>query len=885
MIRLRHLALVPFALALLAPTHARASPPTPAPSEGPRLTAEPELLEFVAAPYPPSELQTESPPTVGVVLRLTIDAQGKVGAVEIVESGGEAFDAAATTAAEQLRFRPAEIDGVPAAIQLRFRYEFTPPPPPSAALSGTLLTPEGAPLVDLELRITGDALAEPLVLRSDAQGRFAVDELPPGPIHLTILRLEGEPLEVDETLVAGEALTLAYEIAEPQAIAVEAEDDVIEIVVVAPPLRREAVTTKVDANEAARVPGSSGDVVRVVESLPGVGRSTAGTGALVVWGAAPRDTRIYVDGVPIPRLYHEGGLRSVIHPMLVASLELSPGGYGAAWGRGLGGLVRIETATPQGERVRGRVAADLLDASTLVSVPIGERVHLAGAARFGYVKYWTDALLPDVGTLVPVPVYGDGQVRLAWRPSARDRVEFVGLTSHDRFVRVVGSPDPALVRTDARGLDVQRVYAAWVRDAGDGQVLRVTPFFGHTREQQRASFGERSTALASGTWTAGVRASSNHRVRRWLRVEVGLDVELEHTALDRRGALALPAREGDVRVFGQPPPDAIAADEWRVTQIGLAPYIEAEFALAEGKLRIVPGLRLDPRVRSVSRRNPPSASTPAVGRFDQDLALEPRLALLGDPHERVSLRAATGLYRQNPAPEDLSAAFGNPALTSARALHVVAGGAVALTKTLSLDLTGFFTRSTGLAMRSADAAPLPAQALESSGRGRAYGLQVMLRQGEWKSLFGWVAYTFMRSERRDRPGEIWRLSDYDQTHVLTALAGYRLPKGFELGARFRLASGFPRTAVSDAWFDATRNLYQPQFEAHNGERLPLFVQLDARLAKQFRFAESTLDLYLEVINVWNRRNVEEWVYSSDYQQRGGLRGFPVFPSLGVQWDF
>jgi TonB family protein len=879
-IRLRSLSLL-LALAVLAPRMALAGPPA---SEGPVLTRAPELIEFVEAEYPQAEL--DAGVGASVLLRLTLEADGSVSAVEVVEPVSDAFDAAASAAALRFRFSPAEVDGVASSIEITYRYEFTPPaPPPPAALAGTLRSSaDGRVLAGVELRIIGESLAEPIVITTDDAGGFRLDEIPAGLIHLTIVRPGLDPIETDETLVAGEELTVSYEIGEPEAIAIETGDD-IEIVVVAPPLRREAATTKVGADEAARVPGSSGDVVRVVESLPGVGRSTAGSGQLVVWGASPRDTRIYVDGVPIPRLYHEGGLRSVVHPVLVSSLELSPGGHGAGWGRGLGGLVRIETRTPQGERTSGRVAADLLDASTVVSVPIGERVHLAAAARFGYVKYWTDALLPDVGALVPVPVYGDGQLRLAWRPSSRDQVEFVGLTSHDRFVRRVDAPDPALAITNSRALDFQRLYAKWTRDTGEGHLMIVTPFVGFGRERAGASFGELATSLDTDTWMGGVRVASSRRVKPWLRVEVGLDAEIEYAAIGRRGALALPAREGDIRVFGQPPPESIAADDWTVTQIGLAPYIEAEFALAGGAVRIIPGLRIDPQVRSVSRRNPPAANTPALGLFTQDLAIEPRLAILAQPIERLSLRAAVGLYRQDPAPEDLSAAFGNPKLPNARALHVVGGGAVDLSKTLALDLTGFFTRSWDLAMRSADAAPLPAELLEPSGRGRSYGLQVMLRQAEWKSLFGWVAYTFMRAERRDRETAPWRLSDYDQTHVLTVVGGYELPRGFELGARFRLASGFPRTGVVDAWFDATRNLHQPVFGPHNGDRLPLFVQLDVRLGKRFEFETSKLELYLEVLNVWNQRNAEEFVYSSDYQQRGRLRGFPVFPTLGVQWDF
>ena len=153
------------------------------------------------------------------------------------------------------------------------------------------------------------------------------------------------------------------------------------------------------------------------------------------------------------------------------------------------------------------------------------------------------------------------------------------------------------------------------------------------------------------------------------------------------------------------------------------------------------------------------------------------------------------------------------------------------------------------------------------------------------TLFGWVAYTLMRSERKDRPDAPYRLSDYDQTHVLTAVLAYTLPRAFELSTRFRYATGFPRTPVVAAYYDASRDLYQPTFGAHNSIRIPAFVQLDLRLGKRFAIARTSLDVFVEVLNVWNQKNAEELVYSPDYQTRGTIRGFPVLPAFGLQWDF
>lgn len=664
------------------------------------------------------------------------------------------------------------------------------------------------------------------------------------------------------------------------------EEDVRVVVVPAPP--RESTATRVESEQAEKVPGSSGDVVRVVESLPGVGRASVGSGQLVVWGAPPQDTRIYVDGVPIPRLYHEGGLRSVVQPKLVDTIDLIPGGQGAMWGRGLGGLVAVTTRTPERDRVGGRISADILDASALVSTPLGRRRrwHVALGVRASYVALWAERLVDeDTAGLVPLPSYGDGQARVLWRPSSRDSVEVVTMISSDRFRRGVPDRDPALAIADRRAVDFGRVYARWIHRPSDGVTVTVTPYFGLGHVTRTTAVGDVETSNAARDTLAGVRANSAWRPRPWLQLDVGIDVELDVTRTARIGSLGLPAREGDVRVFGQPPPDDLAADTWRVTRIGVAPYVQAEIAPLGGDLRIIPGLRLDPYARTVDRRTPKQATTPKVGLADQDFAVEPRLAIVGSVTPRLEVRAAAGLHRQAPAPEDLSASFGTPSLPIAKALHSVLGANLVIVPGLSIDLTGFFTRSRQLAMRQDATAPLPAQALAPSGTGRTWGLQALLRQDLYRGLFGWVAYTFMHAERRDRPELAWRRSDYDQTHVLTALLGWSLPRGFEIGARIRYASGFPRTAVVGAWFDATRNRYQPEFGEHNAIRIPAFAQLDARLAKHIELRGTTLGMFIEVLNVWNRRNAEEFVYAADYSRRGTIAGFPILPAVGMQWDF
>jgi len=140
-------------------------------------------------------------------------------------------------------------------------------------------------------------------------------------------RADLKALQTEEKVVAGEKLQASYdvELAPVQAPASgDAADDDLEIVIVLPTLTKQVVSVKVEADQARRVAGTQGDVLKIVENMPGVARASAGSGQIVVWGASPEDTRVYVDDVRVPLLYHFGGLRSVVHTDLVQSVELCP---------------------------------------------------------------------------------------------------------------------------------------------------------------------------------------------------------------------------------------------------------------------------------------------------------------------------------------------------------------------------------------------------------------------------------------------------------------------------------------------------------------------------------------------------------------------------------
>jgi hypothetical protein len=207
------------------------------------------------------------------------------------------FGPAALHAVAQFRFRPAEIDGVPTAVEIAYRYEFVLKRSEPAA-------PVDSPIV-LEGRVVERGTRSPVAsatvesqgvsVETGADGRFALRGIEPGDVIVRVLSSEHAPLSVTERLDAGKVRDVEYRLA-------RRHYDPYEAVVRGERSRSEVTVRTLATEEVRTVPGTQGDALKVIQSLPGVARSPFGIGLLVVRGSEPNETPVHVDGVPIPQL-------------------------------------------------------------------------------------------------------------------------------------------------------------------------------------------------------------------------------------------------------------------------------------------------------------------------------------------------------------------------------------------------------------------------------------------------------------------------------------------------------------------------------------------------------------------------------------------------------
>lgn len=627
------------------------------------------------------------------------------------------------------------------------------------------------------------------------------------------------------------------------------------------------------SDDARVVAGLAQDPVLAVGTLPGTARAPAGERGVIVWGATPDETRILVDDVPVPVLLHAGGLRSVVPEPLVAALSLDPGAFEAAHGLGTGGLLRVSTRRSGPPGTHGSASLNPLDAQVGMSHAARTWSFIA-AYREGFAHESLGAVSGRIARVVPLP--RDRDLFLQARHEGRGRTTLWALVSDERVTRRLALPGRVDDTQERSTLRFWRVALAHEADSGRS---RVSLWAGQDESDLRTQLGVQETHRAAQAERAGARLAQDFGPPAF-RLTVGADAELRRESLRRVGTLGVPPREGDPRVFGLVPNDDVASDTWSAGVYVAGLYTQADLALWGERVRLRPGLRLEPTVITVDPVLPASSQAVPLGASRLATPLSPRLELIGHAATSLSFRLAAGVHQQPPSGADLSAVFGNPSLPFARALHLLAGLDLSPAPGTHLEPLVFARLSDRLALRPAEAFPPVANALVARGQGRTFGVRLALTQKAWRGLAGQLAYTFTHSQRRSGADARWRPFDFEEPHRLEALLVWHARPRVTLSSRLRWSSGLPVTPVIGAAFDAAAARYRPLFGPPGGARLPTFFQWDLHLERRFSWERTELSLFLDVVNVTNHTNVVEQVFNHDFTESGALTGLPFLALAG-----
>ncbi|MBA3822011.1 MAG: TonB family protein, partial [Deltaproteobacteria bacterium] len=715
-------------------------------------------LQAVAPDYPPAALAAGK--TAKVRVRIAIDATGIVTKVDVVTPIGDGFDEAAVAAAMQYVFEPAEIDGKPAPITVETSINFVieqqpepeppPLPPPSRARTGppnhagNLVLPvtiEGEIVERGTRRKLGGVIVSIAELGLDAvsgdDGTFYFHGIAPGKYQVLAIDQKYDRLERPIALEKREKIEVRLWMrprgGNPYETVIEGERETLEVT--RRTLQRQQLTS---------VPGTFGDPIRVIQTLPGINRAPFGLGLLLVRGSNPDDTGIYVDGHEVPSLFHFLGGPSIFNAEMLESIDLYPGGFPARFGRKHGGAVALELRPTKSDGIHGSAKVDFLDAGGYLRAPLTKDLSVAFAGRRSYIDAFLGFVLPEPGPgaqRIVTPIYYDYAGRLDYNLHDNGRLSLFAIGSSDTL-HVLDQDADAQVSTDLdTAVKFFRIIGSYQRSLGGALKLTLSPAFGRdtltfTGAQAEAAGPFTSVGIVNNTLS--YRTRIHGRINKRFTLDSGIDVLSRVTRYDA----LVPVDDNLINSNGVDiPPSQVFRG---AASLGAGVYTDLGIDVSS-RLKIVPSLRIDNYLIEGQDR----------------ISFDPRIVARYKLEKTFTLKGYVGEFSQPPQPEAVDSRFGNPNVGVEHATHFGLGYEWKPSRLWSIDSEIYYARRrdlvvfAGTDLEDSEDGSFNFVNFRNEGRRDSYGLELIVKREISERAFGWLSYTYSKARQRQRSGSNW----------------------------------------------------------------------------------------------------------------------------------
>lgn len=612
--------------------------------------------------------------------------------------------------------------------------------------------------------------------------------------------------------------------------------------------------------EIERNPGGNRDISNVIKSFPGVISVPSFRNDILIRGGSPSENRFYLDEVEVPVINHfqtqgaSGGPTGIINVNLIREVDFLSGAFPSNRGNALSSVLDFKQVDGNNERWKFRLAVGSSDAAVKADGPIGKKTSLIVSARVSYLQFLFSAL-----RLPFLPTYYDLQFKYKIKFDKKNELYFIGLGAIDLF-RL--NKSQGLSEQSIYLLNNLPVFNQWNYTLG-GVYKHFAKKSTHTFVLSRSMFSNeiyknkdnnedsvRTFSFNSREIENKFRYEYKFADNGW-KINAGVNLEYAKYTIDNFFL---------INYFGTI--DTINfKNELNLFNGGLFGSISK--SLFKEKLNLSLGFRFD------------------NSSYNSEMALpwnqfSPRFSLTYNFVPMFAFNASIGRYHQRPQYSLLGYSDANGNLINKQngiryiqCDHIIAGFEANPTPNTKITIEGFFkyyrdypmslNDSVSLANVGANFGVVGNVPATSRGDGRAYGVEVLVQQKLWKGFYGILAYTYVRSEFQDK-NFIFTPSSWDAQHLVSITAGYKFKRNWEVGARWRLTGGLPFTPF-DVELSRTTFIWDinrqgiPDNNRLNTQRLEPFTQLDIRVDKIWYFKKWSLNIYVDIQNVYLAKSI------------------------------
>ena len=633
-----------------------------------------------------------------------------------------------------------------------------------------------------------------------------------------------------------------------------------------------ATVRELSRAELKLIPGfAEADVMRAVEALPGVVTTSDFSSAFNVRGGSADQNLILLDGVPIYNPFHLGGVFSVFNSDMVDHAQLLAGGFPAQYGGRVSSVLNVVSDAGDGEfDVRGGVSV----LATRVSVG-GSIADLDNSRiRVGVRRSYFDQLLKPFFDF-PYHLTDAQLVGEVWA-SSRDRIGITGYIGED-VLELAGSDSFPLKVDWQWGNAVAGLrWTHSMRNAGllDARLSysrfstkMVFPDFGDTHLNSQI---EHLLLRADGAWPVG-----EHEVRAGVETN-----KLWYDNLAESGGT----------VFG-----------------GANKHGWSHGTYAQGAWRVRRDLLVETGLRADLWQSDDGST----------LLFSPRIALKQFVFNgSAAFKIAGGRYTQfmhSLRDEEFPIGIDVWVLSGTRAPQVrsdqVQAGFEWFGDNWSAAIESYWRRFDGVATNNFAQDPNDVTDDILAGDGLSYGADAVIRK-EKGSVTGFATLSWVKATREfpdfltgeAEPPMVEYPPIFDRRVEMDLVLRFPFFRKWEGGLRFNFGTGLPYTRPIGSYLlfgyeiETGKKIHDLHPDSavlavllgnRNAERYPNYHRLDLSVRKTFTKKWGTITPHLDVLNVYNRKNVLFYFYQYDKDPpvRSGISMFPFLPTIGLEVVF
>jgi hypothetical protein len=696
---------------------------------------------------------------------------------------------------------------------------------------------------------------------SDLDGKFLFTGLKPGYVQLRATSVGYEPY-ISEPILVTNANKVFIDIP-MQETKVKLE----EITIKASPFRRSQESPvsfrRIDLVEIEKNPGGNRDISKVIQSYPGVASTPAYRNDIIVRGGGASENRFYLDGVEIPNINHfatqgaSGGPAGIINIDFIREVNFYSGAFPADRGNAMSSILEFKQVDGNKDKIRFKGAIGASDLALTLDGPAGKNTSYIMSVRRSYLQF----LFAAIG-LPFLPTYNDFQFKTKTRIDDKNEITFIGLGALDHNALNLKANETEEQRfilgylpvNDQWSYTLGAVYKHYLDNGYDTWTLSRSHLnnaqykYRNNDENDSLNFDYVSNEIENK-----FRYEHNSKLNSGFRVNYGVNAEYDF--YDN-------STFNKTFINGSP---VVIDYKSNLSMIRYGFFGQTSRDFMDERLTLSLGLRTDANNYSKEMSNPFDQASP---RFSASYALTESFLLNFNVGRYFQVPPYTMLGYRNTAGELVNKDKGLKYITSD---HIVGGIELLPTEESRFTLEGFYkyyrnypfslNDSISMANKGAGFGTYGDEAVKSISTGRAYGMEILYRN---KNLFGGnlvVAYTLVRSESEAIKSEIlangkWVPNNWDNRHIINVTAIREFKNNWRVGMKWRFVGGAPYTPYNQelssykmAWDVLGQGI--PDYSRFNRERLKAFHQLDIRVDKEWFLNKLSLNLYIDVQNVYN----------------------------------